>query len=462
MSTTPTTSPDSAPPAPPASAPEVRRELSPLERWYWIADRIAPLNVVGRVRLHGPVTGAALRSALTALQARHPLLRVAIEPGGPGEEPRFTPVVDRPIPLDHRVLDDPAAGDAWQRVIDRELVNGRVDWRAGPLATATVLTSPGPDGGTHDLILSLLHVIADGTTVISLLRQWAELAAGLPVGARAVLPPAEDLFPAGHRGTAGEAPARAKADRDEADLLRLAPRRVDADEAVPFERRRTRFLHRALDGAALESLARACRARGVTVHGVLTAAMVHAVATDAGAADGTWYSIGSPVDFRGDLEPAVDPDDVGSYVATIPSLVEHAAARPLWETAREISTDLRARKARGEQFSMIRLIGLSGPRNLAEAMPFVRHLDEKGPINFCVSNIGRFPFPDEVGPWRATGAQFVASLSVVGTFVATVNSSHHQLVWNFTYAEGTVADERAARLADRCVETVLALVRAAD
>ncbi|MFD8551701.1 hypothetical protein ACFV08_08865 [Streptomyces fradiae] len=207
MSTTPTTSPDSAPPAPPASAPEVRRELSPLERWYWIADRIAPLNVVGRVRLHGPVTGAALRSALTALQARHPLLRVAIEPGGPGEEPRFTPVDDRPIPLDHRVLDDPAAGDAWQRVIDRELVNGRVDWRAGPLATATVLTSPGPDGGTHDLILSLLHVIADGTTVISLLRQWAELAAGLPVGARAVLPPAEDLFPAGHRGTAGAAPA---------------------------------------------------------------------------------------------------------------------------------------------------------------------------------------------------------------------------------------------------------------
>lgn len=440
----------------------VRRELSPLERWYWIADQISPLNVIGRVRVHGPVPAARWRSALTALQDRHPLLRVAIEAGATGREPRFAPVDGRPIPLDHRVLDSPdAVENGWTRVIDRELVNGRVDWRAGPLATATVLTGPGPDGEVHDLILSLLHVIADGTTVISLLRQWAELAAGHPVEPRAVLPAAEELFPVGHRGAAGEARAKAKAERDEDDLQRLRPRRVDADLAVPFERRRTRFLHRSLDAATLDRLALACRARGVTVHGVLTAAMVRAVATDAGAADATWYSIGSPVDFRGDLEPSVAPDDVGSYVATIPSLVEHVAARPLWETAREISADLRARKARGEQFSMIRLIGSSGPQSLADSMPFVRHLDEKGPINFCISNIGRFPFPDTIGPWRASGAQFVASLSVVGTFVATVNSSHHQLVWNFTYAEGLVSDERAARLADRCVEIVLALLRAA-
>ncbi|MFD7423609.1 hypothetical protein ACFV6M_24620, partial [Streptomyces californicus] len=52
------------------TSPTVRRELSPLERWYWIADQISPLNVVGRVRLHGPVSRAALRTALDGLQAR--------------------------------------------------------------------------------------------------------------------------------------------------------------------------------------------------------------------------------------------------------------------------------------------------------------------------------------------------------------------------------------------------------
>ncbi|MVO88706.1 hypothetical protein GPA10_29100 [Streptomyces sp. p1417] len=443
----------------PPSGRVVRRALSPLERWYWIADQISPLNVIGRVRVHGPLSATALRAALTELQGRHPLLRVAIEDDAAGRDPRFVPVPDRPVPLDHRVRR--AAADAehdWAHVIDAELVNGPIDWRAGPLATATVLSGPGPDGDVHDLILSLLHVVADGTTLVSLLRQWVELAAGEAVAARAVLPAAEELFPAGHAGAAGDVPAKAKAERDESDLLRLRPHRVEADLAVPFEQRRTRFLHRSLDAPALDRLARACRAHGVTIHGVLAAAMVRAVATDAGAPDATWFSIGSPVDFRDDLDPPVAPDDVGSYVATLPSLVEHEAARPLWSTAREISADLRERKDRGEQFSMIRLLGAAGPVALADSMPFVRHLDEKGPINFCVSNIGRFPFPDTIGPWRLTGAQFVASLSVVGAFVATVNSSHHQLVWNFTYAEGIVSDERAARLADLCVETVLALL----
>ncbi len=152
---------------------------------------------------------------------------------------------------------------------------------------------------------------------------------------------------------------------------------------------------------------------------------------------------------------------MGSYVATLPTLVEHRTDLPLWETARLISADLKARKARGEQFSMINGIGAAGPQNLAESLPFVRHLDERGPINFCLSNIGRTPFPDTVGPLRASGAQFIASLSVVGAFVATVNSTHHQLAWNFTYAQGIVRDDRAERLADHCVELVLALVRTA-
>lgn len=387
---------------------------------------------------------------------------MAIEADPTGRHPRFVGADDRPVPLDHRTLGSPEDVESgWRRVVDEELVNGRIDPRTGPLATAVVLSGSGPDGEVHDLILSLLHVVADGTTLITLLRQWAQLAVGAPVEPRTVLPPAEDLFPAEHRGAEGRVRAKEKADRDEGDLERLRPRRVDADRPVPFEERRTRFLHRSLDGPALERLAASCRAHGATVHGVLAAAMVRALAVDAGADEGAWYSIGSPVDFRAGLEPAVAADDVGSYVATLPTLVEHRTDLPLWETARLISADLKARKARGEQFSMINGIGAAGPQNLAESLPFVRHLDERGPINFCLSNIGRTPFPDTVGPLRASGAQFIASLSVVGAFVATVNSTHHQLAWNFTYAQGIVRDDRAERLADHCVELVLALVRTA-
>ena len=76
----------------------IRRALSPLERWYWIADRISPLNGVVRVRARGALSTASLRAALDALQARHPLLRVAITADARGEDPRFAPTA-APIPL---------------------------------------------------------------------------------------------------------------------------------------------------------------------------------------------------------------------------------------------------------------------------------------------------------------------------------------------------------------------------
>jgi hypothetical protein len=36
-----------------AAATEVCRPLSPLERWYWIADQISPLNVIARAQVRG-------------------------------------------------------------------------------------------------------------------------------------------------------------------------------------------------------------------------------------------------------------------------------------------------------------------------------------------------------------------------------------------------------------------------
>jgi len=55
-----------------------RRSLGPAERWYWMTDQIAPLNVVDRVRLTGHLTDGMLTRAATNLAAEHPPLRVAI------------------------------------------------------------------------------------------------------------------------------------------------------------------------------------------------------------------------------------------------------------------------------------------------------------------------------------------------------------------------------------------------
>lgn len=196
---------------------DVRQDLSPLERLYWIADLTSPLNVIARARVHGRLSPSLHRRALDVLQLRHPLLRVAIMDDGTGTHPAFVPVDGRQIPFRHvRVRpDDPAADIRWQQEVDdHELAEG-LDRRTGPLLRAVVITSGGTEneaeneGEFHDLLLTVSHAIADGKTCLSLVREWIEIAAQLDRGAtppttsRRVLPATDDLLPRRHRGAAG-------------------------------------------------------------------------------------------------------------------------------------------------------------------------------------------------------------------------------------------------------------------
>ncbi|MEU9076960.1 FAD-dependent monooxygenase [Kitasatospora sp. NPDC048538] len=452
----------------PAAEPiEVRRELSPLERWYWIADRTSPLNVIARVRVHGHLPPSLLRRALDVLQVRHPLLRVAIADRGTGADPVFVPVDGRRIPLRHVdvAADDPAADARWEREVNDHELARSVDWRTGPLLRAVVITSGrnGADGerDVHDLVLTASHCIADGRTCLSLLRQWIELAAqpdaGTPPHAASwrALPATEDLLPRRHRGPAGAAGLGLMMLRDRQAARRDPAQRVVPSRPVPFGQRRTRMVHRLLTAEQLEQLVLAARRHGTTVHGALAAAMVTAVARDAGAPPSTWFSIGSPVDFRGDLDPAVAPDEVGTFVATVPTRVRYEPDGSLWPAARAISQDLVRRRRRREHLSMLSLPRWAGPKSTADSEAFMRFMEEKGPINLCLSNVGRHEFPEQVGSWRVSDAQFVTGISVVGAVVATATTSHGRLAWNFGYVEGLIPELRGRRIADDAVRTVL-------
>ncbi|MFC8847311.1 MULTISPECIES: hypothetical protein [unclassified Micromonospora] len=450
------------------------RPLSPLERWYWIADQVSPLNVIARVRVRGHLPLELLRAALDELQARHPLLRVAIATRPDGRRPRFVPT-DRPIPLRRvapgpggaggRVSGAPADPDAgWLREVnDRELVDG-VDWRAGPLCRAVVLTAPGAApaaGDAHDLILTLPHCVADGTTALSLLRQWLEHADRLATAGPApepepALPPAERMFPRRYRGGTGALRLGGQLLRDLYAVRRHRPARVVPSRFVPFTDRRSRLLHRTLTAGQVAALARACRRERTTVHGALAAAMVLAVAADAGPPAPGHVAIGSPVDFRAALTPPVPERAVGAYVATVPSFVPYRPGVSLWQVARSISGDLAARRDRGSHFAMVDLVRLSCPPSVATSGRFVALTERTGPVNLCLSNLGRYDFPDRIGAWRLTGAQFVAGLSVCGYFVATANTSHGELAWNFVHVPEAVPDARAASLVAASVDAVLA------
>jgi hypothetical protein len=425
---------------------EVDRPLSPVERWYWIADHFSPLNVIARVRVRGPVSVPALRQALDALRCRHPLLRTTIAVDDVGRNPAFVTGRARPLLL-REARDGP-----WEREVDdRELVD-RIDLRRGPLCRAVVVTvAP----GVHDLLLTASHVIADATTVLFLLREWLELAAGHMVDDRPALPAPEDIFPARHRALRGALGMAARLLPDQRKLRRAGVRRLVPTEPVVDECRRTRLVHRSLAPDALGALLLACKRNECTVHGALAAALTTAVAHDAAVPGPCEYVLGSPIDFRAELVERVSNRDAGSYIATVPSFVPYVPNGEFWSTARAVSRDVAARRRRGDHFAVVNLLRWACPPGPAESESFRRLVEAKGPGNLCLSNIGVHAFPGQIGPWRVSDAQFVTGVSISGYLAATVNTSHDHLFWNFSYVERALSRDRAERIADDSVTVLL-------
>ena len=95
------------------------------------------------------------------------------------------------------------------------------------------------------------------------------------------------------------------------------------------------------------------------------------------------------------------------------------------------------------------------PASAAKSANVFGLVERHGPGNVCISNIGRYGFAARIGDWQLSGARFIAGVSISGYFVATVNTSHDELFWNFTYIDGVVFPRSAQRFADGCVQTLL-------
>jgi hypothetical protein len=118
---------------------EVRRPLSPVERWFWIADQISPLNVIARVRVTGHVSEGVLERAAADLAAEHPLLRVAVRADADGAHPEFTRS-SQSIP----VITVHGGNAEWERYVDEHELRTAVDWRYGPLVRIVDVVCDGP------------------------------------------------------------------------------------------------------------------------------------------------------------------------------------------------------------------------------------------------------------------------------------------------------------------------------
>ncbi|OVZ35872.1 hypothetical protein CDO43_40040, partial [Pseudomonas aeruginosa] len=121
---------------------------------------------------------------------------------------------------------------------------------------------------------------------------------------------------------------------------------------MPLEARRTRLLHRELDGAQLEQLQRRAREHGTTVHGALTAALAIAAGHDHQRRP-SHIAIGSPIDFPDELAPPQPADERGTYVATVPAGPD--IVRAFLEGARALTSHDGERRRQCPHFNLVTL-----------------------------------------------------------------------------------------------------------
>jgi Phthiocerol/phthiodiolone dimycocerosyl transferase C-terminus/Condensation domain len=434
---------------------EVNRRLSPMEKYFWILDRVCRTNFIMHARVRGVLNEKIMRRALNAIQARHPLLRVRIERVG-WNNLRFCSDRVPEIPL--RVAD--ALPGEWTREAEKDL-NAIFSTRMGPLVRATLVRH---DTDSSTALLTFHHSIGDGMSGAYLMRDLIGSAAlastdedpGLPL-----LEPTKELdtyFPPWARGFSGRWKNMAFGVRTFAPMLYWGRPTVPVfDRKAPFEQRKACILARTLSPETVGALHETARTNGTTLHGALLAAQVLAIARDRGLTEKRPFFVGSPVNLRSRLTPPVE-EDVGFFVTMGVSINRCNADSEFWPLAREIRQSLWNCVERGDPFvfryqqkDLSRISALTGIGPLgAKTYATLSSKLSAGGMGF--SNIGRVSIEAVKGPFKIESLGFAASGSTFSPFVTFGATIESLTTWNFVGMEPLMGREHTRKIADLAVK----------
>ncbi|MEJ3746135.1 amino acid adenylation domain-containing protein [Actinomycetes bacterium KLBMP 9797] len=289
-----------------------RPPLSHAQERMWFLEQYAPGTSTYHMwiprRVRGPLDGAALDAALTALVARHESLRSRF-PASPDGDPLVE--VDPPAParctrIDVSTEADPEA--AARRALEREVARP-FDLAAGPLLRAA-LVRLGPDD--HAVCLTMHHIVSDGWSTEVMLDELRALYDAARAGRPAALPP----LPIGYGDVARWQREQPDAARElgfwRDKLAGVPPLRLPTDRAYPETQTSHGGAHVfRLDGALRAAVERLGARHRATLFMTLLAAYEALLSWWAGQDD---FGVGVPVSGRD--QPEVE-GLVGLFVNTL-------------------------------------------------------------------------------------------------------------------------------------------------
>jgi hypothetical protein len=355
------------------------RPLGIVERFLSLLDQTQPTHFSVAAEIEGPTTLTSWRSALDAVQRRHPFFSVCIDDDDDSHL-YFRRITGAQIPL--RVIHAGNAEFPWEREIEREL-STRFDPRQGPLIRVVLLYQP----DKSLLILTTYHAIGDGMSTAFAIRDMLRALSGERLEPLSPLPSMEDLL--GMKQTTpvrpiSKTPFSTRPERVAATILEAR----DASPHVKKLRLSTELSSTLLDRSRQEK---------TTIHGALCAALVLA----GRQVFSTWDNpvrIHSPVDLRRLLQLGDDYMQLasGGIAAVNPYMISG-----FWDIARFMKSGL----APAQSLDGV-IAGVGGLNDLLlqglDSQTLSRLARESHAHEATLTNLGKLPFDTSFGDLKLT------------------------------------------------------------
>lgn len=393
----------------------MERQLGTSERTIWLYDRVRPVHFTQAANILGTVRLERLEQALAQVQQRHPLLNVKIALNRTAIPWFITETKIIPIRAVKR-----QSLQQWQQEVARELATP-FDWNQAPLIRVVLIQSD----EVSDLIVTCHHAIADGMSVVFLLRDILQ-ALESPDRSLPVLspqPPYEQLVPQ----FAQKLPA-----------LSFEPSLATIETQPTLPANSHPRLHAwSLSTAETREIVHACKQARTSVHAAICAAFLLAIAKQRSVqidlAESNLLKCLSPINVRRFL-PVIE-EDFGHYLTYALTTDQLTPNLSVWELARSIKTQLDQKINSAQIFA-----DLPNAEAFISTHPSpddaVTAIETAYIKDITVSNLGRLTIPQQYGELQLTA---VYSPSIFNHFdrdlVVGMTTLGEQIFFSLTYSE---------------------------
>jgi hypothetical protein len=424
------------------------RALGAFETAQALTNAHTPFNVVMVLPLgNGPVE-QTLRWALDAVQERHPLLRVKIEPDNGGF--RFGSTT-QPIPLE--VLDR-TDDSTWMEVAERELGHA-LDTEAGPLAYCSTIADA-DNGKVTEIVLTVHHSIIDAASAANFVHELLTACAAIDAGETPQLGPPlpliaaeDDLFPQTLPGGRKRPGVGGFLLRQMADEFTYRLRTIGKRRPQVHPQGNCRVLCRRLAEENTTALVRACRRRRLTLGSALNASMMVAVHRLLYDDQPTLLRHFNFADLRQILKPRVPAEHLGAYHGMLRVTVPMPSGADLWQTASAVNEKISSAARRGDALWSVKLSPMM-------MRPILRRQKQRMGTT-ALSYTGPSRLPRRFGSIEVSSPEvFISNLTLGPEYTAQARLDNGELFWNIVYLDCDMDRATADRISDQMLDVLRA------